>query len=88
MKNIIVTLKMGDYCEDYELPGGDALGKLYPRMTQILKEAGAPIHFSCQSIVFEQEGKGLLDMHACLLDYGICTGALLEVADRRKYNGL
>lgn len=88
MANIIVTLAFGKYREDYELPWEEALGKLYPRVMTILKEAGVQFPKGCQAIVFEREGKGLLDEHATLMDYGVCTGALLEIEDRRKYYGM
>ncbi len=87
MEKVIVTLRAEDFEKDFELPCSIPLGELYPRLTAALYETSAMKFGDYTGVVLEKDGAGLLDQKATLMDYGICTGSILEIARKEKYNG-
>lgn len=84
---IVVTLQTRSYSKDFELPADQPLGKIYPRVLDALRTDIFPDLGEVSSIVFELNGKGMIDETATLSDYGVCTGAYLSVVSKDKYRG-
>lgn len=87
MDSVVVTLKAEGFEKDVELPCRVRLGELYPRLTAALQHASGMKFGALTGVVLEKEGAGMLDLRATLLDYGVCTGSILEIVEREKYNG-
>lgn len=83
---IVVTLKRDAYCQDYELPGKTSLYDLYPRLLAVLQKDDPQLFEDINAIVLEIDGAGMLDESASLFDYGICTGAKLDIVEKNKYD--
>ena len=84
---VVVTLNANGFSKDFELPGNEKLGKLYLRILFLLKEKEPRIFGDCYGIIFEINGKGLLDKSSTLFDYGVCTGYELQIVEEEKYHG-
>lgn len=82
---IIVTLYADGFEKDLELPWKVALGELYPRLHEVLKQIRPSLFSQYSGIILEKDGKGMLKENATLADYGICTGACLDVVGEGKY---
>lgn len=84
---VLVTLRIGAFCQDYEIPDNVKLQELYPRLLAVLKKENMMFR-SFRGIILELDGAGLLDTTATLADYGVCTGYYLDVVKEEKYDGL
>ncbi len=87
METVIITLRAENFEKDFELPCTIPLSELYPRLTVALQETSAMRFGDFTGVVLEQNGAGLLDQKATLLDYGICTGSILDIVRKEKYDG-
>ena len=87
-ETVIVTIQSDTYCADFELPSGEPLESLYPRLCSAIKK-DAPSKFGFyDGIVLEFDGKGLLNGRLCLRDYGIVNGNKLTIVSAEKYHEL
>lgn len=87
MDTVIVTLRMGDFEKDFELPCRIPLAELYPRLTAALQETSVKRFGDFTGVILEKDDAGLLDETATLLDYGIRTGCILDIVRKEKYDG-
>lgn len=83
---IIVTLKAGGFEADFELPWEAKLEDLYPRVLAALKKTSPRIFGDYPAFTFELKGAPLLKMDACLADYSILTGNILNVVRRESWD--
>ncbi len=86
-EKVVVTLKAAGFEKDFELPGRIPLSELYPRLTAALQQTSPRKFGDYTGVILEHDQAGLLDLSATLSDYGICTGSVLEIAMKEKYNG-
>ena len=84
---VLITLRIDDFCQDYEIPCDVRLWELYPRLLAVLQRENT-LFRNFRGIILELDGAGLLDMFATLADYGVCTGDYLDVVREEKYDGL
>ena len=85
--SIIVTLKVNQYAEDFELPGNEKLQELYPKLFDLLQMTRPDIFKQYRGVVLEVNGCGLVDLSATLFDYGICSGMYMDIVNSEKYEG-
>ena len=84
---VVVTLHCKGCDEDYELPCNVPLSELYPRLLSALQKHAYSDFCSYKGIILELNNRGLTDLSATLMDYGICDGSVLSVAKEEKYYG-
>lgn len=76
---IVVTLRMDEFCRDFELPANAILGEVYPRLLTVLQETSNRLFGDWEGVLLETEEGVLLDLTATLNDYGICDGCYLNI---------
>lgn len=87
METVIVTLRSEGFEKDMELPCKIPLEELYPRLTTALQNASTLRFGDFIGVVLEKDGAGMLTLGATLMDYGVCTGSILDVVKKEKYDG-
>lgn len=85
-ESVIVTLRTDSFCRDYALPSDIPMGELCPRLLNVLRERSKAFA-NYTGLILEQNGAGLLDRSASLADYGVCSGAYLDIVREEKYHG-
>lgn len=81
--SIIVTVQFGSRAVDMELPCRMPVGLLSKRLLSAL-QVMEPVRFGhMHGLWLVHNGRYLPDEAACLLDYGICDGDYLTVAEMK-----
>ena len=76
---VIVSICSDKKEKDFELPSKITLRDLYPRLLAVLKK-NSQINFDkTKTIVLRSEDGYLCDLDATLQQYGVATGAKLEL---------
>ena len=79
METVVVTIACEKKERDYELPCLVRLKELYPRILAVMREDNPGAFDGTRAIVFRRTDGFLCDPEATLADYGVQTGAKLEL---------
>lgn len=83
---IVVTVRMDDFQRDLELPDGTPLRSLCAELLTLLRQTDARLFSDTAELVLAADGMPMLSGGASLSDYGVGSGAYLDIVPVERRN--